>query len=123
MSWEDFESEREARNFGSEMYKKLIIKYFQTQGYFLRKNSLFEGTLSDIVMEKEDKTIWIEAKNTKISIFAKTDYIKQELYEYFYYWIISKDKTPFDLIIFAISTYKKEAVSYTHLTLPTTPYV
>lgn len=107
MSWEDFESEREARNFGAEMYKKLIIKYFQTQGYFLRKNSLFEGILSDIVMEKGDEVIWIEAKNTKVSIFAKSESLKRELYEYFYYWLISKTKKS-NLVVFALNISHKE---------------
>ena len=108
MSWEDFESEREARNFGSEMYKKLIIKYFQTQGYYLLKNSLFEGTLSDIVMEKSGKIIWIEAKNTKVSVFAKTDPLRRELLEYFYYWLISKKKQTFELILFVINMARKK---------------
>ncbi|KKM99083.1 hypothetical protein LCGC14_1151430 [marine sediment metagenome] len=108
MSWEDFESEREARNFGAEMYKKLIIKYFQTQGYYLLKNSLFEGTLSDIVMEKSGKIIWIEAKNTKVSIFAKTDPLRRELLEYFYYWLITKKEKKFGLIIFVINIARKK---------------
>ena len=105
MSWEDFESEREAKNFGSEMYKKLVIKYFQTQGYYLRKNSLFEGTLSDIVMEKSRELLWIEVKNTTVSIFARSDPIMRELFEYFYYWLINKKK--FTLVIFVLKIAKK----------------
>lgn len=107
MSWEDFESEREARNFGAEMYKKLIIKYFQTQGYYLRKNSLFEGILSDIIMEKGNEIIWIEAKNTYVSIFAKSDPLRREIFQYFYYWLISKEEKKFNLVIFAINLTKK----------------
>lgn len=107
MSWEDFESEREARNFGAEMYKKMIIKYFQTQGYYLRKNSLFEGVLSDLIMEKKEEILWIEAKNTKVSIFAKTDPLRRELYEYFYYWLISKESKKFNLIIFTLDIARK----------------
>ena len=101
MSWEDFESEREARNYNSELYKKYIIRYYQTQGYHLSKNSLYEGTLSDIVMEKGNEKLWIEAKNTKVSIFAKSEKLRSEIYDYFYYWSILRPERRFKFVIFA----------------------
>ena len=83
MSWEDFESEREARNYNSELYKRYIIRYYQTQGYNLAKNSLNEGTLSDIIMENKNENLWIEVKNTQASIFAKSNNLRSEIFDYF----------------------------------------
>ena len=107
MSWEDFESEREARNYNSELYKKYIIRYYQTQGYYLNKNSLYEGTLSDIVMEKGNEKLWIEAKNTKVSIFAKSDNLRSEIFDYFYYWLILRPERRFKYVIFANKISRK----------------
>jgi len=50
MSWNDFESEREALHYGGEMYKKEVIRYYQTKGYFLLSSSSHEGALSDLVI-------------------------------------------------------------------------
>ena len=101
MSWEEFESEREARNYNSELYKKYIIRYYQTQGFHLTKNSLYEGTLSDIIMEKNNESLWIEAKNTQVSIFAKSDKLRSEIFDYFYNWLILRPERRFKFVIFA----------------------
>ena len=107
MSWEDFESEREARNYNSELYKKYIIRYYQTQGYHLTKNSLNEGTLSDIIMDNKKENLWIEAKNTQVSIFAKSDNLRHEIFDYFYYWLILRPERRFRFVIFANKFNKK----------------
>jgi len=101
MSWDEFESEREARNYNSELYKKYIIRYYQMQGFHLTKNSLYEGTLSDIIMEKNNESLWIEAKNTQISIFAKSDKLRHEIFDYFYHWLILRPERRFKFVIFA----------------------
>ncbi|MFX1345431.1 MAG: hypothetical protein ACFFAI_10015 [Promethearchaeota archaeon] len=108
MSWEDFESEREARNYNSELYKKYIIRYYQTQGYSLVKNSLYEGTLSDIIMEKGKEKVWIEAKATSVSIFAKSDKLRSEIFDYFYHWLRLRPEKRFKFVIFAFKFSKKK---------------
>lgn len=108
MSWENFESGREAKNYNSELYKKFIIRYYQTLGYHFSKNSYFEGTLSDLVMEKKEEIIWIEAKNTKVSIFAHTDYLRKEIFLYLYNWLKLRPKKRFKFVIFASSFSKQK---------------
>jgi hypothetical protein len=107
MSWEDFESEREARNYNSELYKQYIIRYYQTQGYHLAKNSLNEGTLSDIIMKNKNENLWIEAKNTQTSLFAKSNNLRSEIFDYFYNWLILRPERRFKFVIFANKFSKK----------------
>jgi len=100
MSWENFDV-REGAHYGGEMYKKEVIRYYQTLGYEFRKSSTYEGTLEDLVFEKEgEKDLYVEVKSSSCSIFAKTDKLREEIYHYFIKWVKLDSDKRFELHLF-----------------------
>ncbi len=108
MPWEELNRENIIKNFNSEMYKNLIIRYLQTRGYDLSKRFIQEDFNPDMILEKNNEIVWIDAKNTKVSIFAKGDKFNKELLDYFINWLKLKDKYHISLYIFAVNLAKKE---------------
>lgn len=101
MSLENFFSEREALHCKGELYKIEVIRYYESQGYYLIKNSTYDSIISDLIMEKPDHPqIWVEVKDTSGSIFAKTQSLKKEMLKYFIEWIKVKETNPFEFHIF-----------------------
>lgn len=107
MSWNDFLRERESLNYGGEMYKKVVVRYLQTNGYSLKSTSTQEGHLADLIMQKPNNSdLWVETKDTSVSIFEKR--FKRELLQYLCYWLILSDNKKFQFSIFAKNFKKKE---------------
>ena len=72
MSWIKIGRDREALHYKGEIYKKTVIRYFETKEYSLYSTSSLEGGLSDVIMTKQGSpTIHIEVKDTEISIFQQ----------------------------------------------------
>jgi len=108
MSWFDSE-EREGNHFGGEMFKKEVIRYYQTMGYRLITSSSHEGTLSDVIMEKPgEPKIYIETKAGKESIFAQTTTLRKEIFKYFYEWLKLEESQKFNMHIVVGGLSKKQ---------------
>ena len=100
MSWDNFDI-REGAHYGGEMYKKEVIRYYQTLGYELRKTSTHEGSLEDLVFEKNgEKDLFVEAKSSGCSIFAKTDKLREEIFHNFINWLKLQTDDRFELHLF-----------------------
>ncbi len=108
MSWFDSE-EREGNQFGGEMYKKEVIRYYQTMGYRLITSSSYEGTLTDLIMEKPgEPKIYIETKAGKESVFAPTSILRKEIFKYIYEWLKLEEKQKFNMHIVVGGLSKKK---------------
>jgi len=120
MSWDNFDI-REGSHYGGEMYKKEVIRYYQTLGYEFRKTSTHEGSLEDLVFEKgNEKRLYVEAKSSGCSIFAKTDKLREEIFKYFVKWLDCSLEKRFELHLFAQEITKHEETQrvLTHKAIP-----
>ena len=100
MSWIKIGRDREALHYKGEIYKKTVIRYFETKEYSLYSTSSLEGGLSDVIMTKQGSpTIHIEVKDTEISIFQQK--IKNMILKYFCLWNAKKENDKFTFIFFA----------------------
>lgn len=98
-----FFKRRESLTAKSEVYKKSIRAYLESEGYFQTTDSFIEGSFEDMIFHNSrispGKNFLIEAK-AEILSFKSIKFAK-ELVKYFRSWqILDKDKR-FKLIIFA----------------------
>ncbi|MFX0186002.1 MAG: hypothetical protein ACFE95_23200 [Candidatus Hodarchaeota archaeon] len=96
---------REALTGSAEAYKKKVIEYLDTQGYYIFKDSFIEGTFPDYILKRKDdeKEYWLEAKATTISL-GEADFVFS-LGKYLGYYLSKTEKNRFKMIL-AVHNYR-----------------
>lgn len=83
MPIETLGKQRESLMFQSEVYKKLVRDYLESEGYASRTDSYIEGHTPDMILthiSEPYNELWVECKSTTIS--PSDEYLKKELLRY-----------------------------------------
>src|SRR3990170_3395291 len=69
---------RESLTVSSEVYKKLVLRYLEARGYYVKASSDVEATLADAVLTRkgEPRDYWLEVKETTVSL-GDSSFLKQ----------------------------------------------
>ena len=61
---------RESLTISSEVYKKLVLRYLEARGYYVKASSDVEATLADAILTRKGETrdYWLEVKETSVSL-------------------------------------------------------
>jgi len=100
---------REALLGSGELYKKTVIEYLASRGYYVKMDSYVEGTLADCILSRkgEDREYWLETKATTISLHEAK--FASELGEYLAEYLIRSPQNRFRMLL-ALHDYRKKRV-------------
>ena len=98
---------REALLGSAELYKKTVVEYLESRGYYVKMDSYVEGTLADCVLSRksEAKEYWLETKATTISLHEAK--FASELGKYLAAYLIRSPQNRFGMIL-ALHDYRKK---------------
>lgn len=93
----------------AELYKKTVIKYLESRGYYVEMDSFVEGILADCILSRkgEEREYWLETKATTISLFDSK--FASELGKYLAEYLIRSPKNRFRMIL-AVHKYRKRTI-------------
>jgi hypothetical protein len=90
---------REALTVNTETYKKQLLRYLETRGYYVKASSDVESTFADCILVRkgEKREYWLEAKATTISL-AESSFLSQ-LGKYISYYLLRVTANRFKMMI------------------------
>lgn len=93
----------------AELYKKTVIEYLESRGYYVKMDSFVEGTLADCILSRkgEEKEYWLETKATTISLYDSR--FASELGKYLAEYLIRSPQNRFRMIL-AVHNYRKRRI-------------
>jgi len=100
---------RESLIGSGELYKKRVIEYLETTGYYPKMDSFIEGTLADCILSRkgEVREYWLETKATTISLYDAE--FASELGRYLAAYLTRSRQTRFKMKL-AIQNYRKPEI-------------
>jgi hypothetical protein len=100
---------REALSGSAELYKKTVVEYLESRGYYVKMDSYVEGTLADCVLSRkgENKEYWLETKATTISLYEAK--FASQLGKYLAEYLIRSPQNRFNMIL-AVHDYRKQRI-------------
>jgi len=100
---------REALFGKAELYKKKVVEYLETRGYYPQMDSFVEGTLADCILSRKarDREYWLEAKATTISLYDAK--FASELGKYLAAYLTRSPENRFKMLL-AVYDYRRRDV-------------